>query len=200
MDSKKLIEEIELYLSLYPCDFFGNDHRSSLHPAATKPIIDKMGVSCFSVSSEFNDMLYDILTHCDSETLDELVDIYGDESPIAKMIRKKSMASQAKVTCQLDTMKKALEAQLDNTMHKDNPFYKALCLHLDRLGYKSDAEFYNKIGMPRQQFSRLRDAGNNLSKKAVLWIVVGLRLDYSQACDLLQKAGYHFRKNDCQRQ
>lgn len=73
---------------------------------------------------------------------------------------------------------------------------EAICRHLDRLGYKSDADFYNSISMPRQQFSRLRDANSTLSKKTVLWIIVGLKLDYVQACDLLQKAGYNFRKND----
>ena len=50
--------------------------------------------------------------------------------------------------------------------------------------------------MPRQQFARLRDANNTLSKKTVLWIIVGLKLNYPDANDLLQKAGYFFRKND----
>lgn len=195
MQIDQLIGEIETYLSLY--DFSDAPRRASpqkfVSPFGVKPLKN----AAFLTEGGARDELIDaLLARCDTEALDELADEYGEDSPVAQMIRRKQALAYNKVACELGAIEKTLEQTLHDAKYGGNPFYEAVCKHIDRLGYPSDAAFYRSISMPRQQFARLRDAANTLSKKTVLWIIVGLRLDYPQACDLMQKAGYHFRKND----
>lgn len=192
----KIIEEIEEYIAIYypfPKEK-GSGALHAKHLAESKE--SDMGSLYISEADEDGGMLDAVLEHCDEDALNELVNTYGEESEIAQYIRRKRAFDYIKVTCELNSIEQSIEMHLKDASHMGNPFYEAVCRHLDRLGYKSDADFYNSISMPRQQFSRLRDAGSTLSKKTVLWIIAGLKLDYAQACDLLQKSGYHFRKND----
>lgn len=191
----KIIEEIEEYIAVYLCPKKTGSGAPLIKYTADSKMPD-MDFLYMSETDGSRGMLDAVLEHCDEDTLDELVNIYGEESEIAQYIRRKRAFDYTKVSCELNTIEQSLEMHLKDARHGENPFYETICKHLDRLGYKSDADFYNSISMPRQQFSRLRDAGSTLSKKTVLWIIVGLKLDYAQACDLLQKGGYHFRKND----
>lgn len=195
MEVSKLIRELEEYIALYSFPKKQNKNVNLKNNAIDKTDI-RLGSVYISEVSESNDMLDAVLEHCDEDALDELINTYGEESEIGQYIRRKRVLDYTKVCCELNTIERKLETHLKDAKHGGNPFYESICRHLDRLGYKSDADFYNAIGMPRQQFSRLRDANSTLSKKTVLWIIVGLKLDYVQACDLLQKGGYHFRKND----
>lgn len=195
MEVSKLINEIEEYITLYPLPKKQNNNGDKTPNAVDK---NKFGSGFIYISeaSDSNGMLDAVLEHCDEDTLDELINTYGEESEICQYIRKKRLHDYTKISCELNAVEKSIETHLKDAKYGGNPFYEAICRHLDRLGYKSDADFYNSISMPRQQFSRLRDANSTLSKKTVLWIIVGLKLDYVQASDLLQKAGYNFRKND----
>ncbi len=191
----KIIEEIEEYIAIYPFPKKMSSGASLTKYTANSKKTD-IDFLYMSEKNESGSMLDAVLEHCDEDTLDELVNTYGEESDIAQYIRRKRAFDYTKASCELNSIEQSLERHLKEARHGGNPFYEAICKHLDRLGYKSDADFYNSISMPRQQFSRLRDANSTLSKKTVLWIIVGLKLDYAQACDLLQKGGYHFRKND----
>ncbi len=195
MEVSKLIREIEEYITLYLLPKKQNNNGNLKNNAVDK---NNFGLGSVYISevSDSNGMLEAVLEHCDEDTLDELINTYGEESEIGQYIRRKRVLDYTKVSCELNTIERTLETHLKDAKHGGNPFYEAICRHLDRLGYKSDADFYNSISMPRQQFSRLRDANSTLSKKTVIWIIVGLKLDYVQACDLLQKGGYNFRKND----
>ncbi|HBA69854.1 MAG TPA: hypothetical protein DCZ40_10940 [Lachnospiraceae bacterium] len=195
MEVSKLIREIEEYVTLYPLPKKQNNNGNLKDYIVGKNNLC-LGAVYISKASNIKGMLDAVLGHCGEDILDELLNTYGEESEIGQYIRRKRALDYTKVSCELNAIERTLETHLKKARHGGNPFYEAICGHLDRLGYKSDADFYNSIGMSRQQFSRLRDANSTLSKKTVLWIIVGLKLDYVQACDLLRKSGYNFRKND----
>ena len=153
-------------------------------------------VSLFTEAHKPDGLLHNQLESMDEDSLDRLVEEQGEESPVAQIIRCKRADAYSRVSCDLEGIEGALQQEIKNAKIEGNLFYQTICYHIDRLGYKSDADFYNSINMLRQQFSRRRYASHTLSKKTVLWIIVALRLDYEQACDLLQKAGYRFRKGD----
>lgn len=192
-----VIEELETYLSLFPIK--AEKRSAPCKTADFHPGKNSMGlafVSHFSEAQEAQDDLYSQLENMDEASLDQLVEEQGEESPVSQLIRRKRADTYSRVSCDLEGIEENLQKEIKKAKAEGNPFYQTICDHIDRLGYKSDADFYNSINMPRQQFSRLRDASNTLSKKTVLWIIVALRLDYDQAADLLQKAGYRFRKGD----
>lgn len=199
METEKFIKELEHYLSFFKTNEpFEAKAKSGKRTYSKQADLLRQECEFALYAAEHtgqNAVIEAILDHCDENTLDELVQSYGEDSPIAQMIRRKRASAYQKVACELDVIGPSLERGLRDAKY-GNPFYESVCKHLNRLGYKTDADFYNAISMPRQQFARIRDAANTLSKKTVLWIIVGLRLNYVQANDLLQKAGYHFRKND----
>lgn len=197
MHVKSIIEEIETYLELYPL----NIKKVSASPWSAGVKTDRKGmtmknVSLFSEAHKLDEALHIQLESMDDNMLDQLVDEQGEESPVGQIIRRKRADAYSRVSCVLEGIEDSLQQEIKKAKAEGNQFYQTICYHIERLGYKSDADFYNSINMPRQQFSRLRDPSNTLSKKTVLWIIVALRLDYDQACDLLQKAGYRFRKGD----
>lgn len=198
MKADQIIREIDTYLSVYPIKlekppitFPGTQHRD-----LSKAVIPLNGMRLADISGR-DENLEKLIEHCSEEMLEELVNTFGEDSPIANIIkRKKAEALRRRTACDYDTIQKSLEEALKQSKKSGNPFYEDVCKYMKRIGFENDSDFYNSISMPRQQFARLRDANNTLSKKTVLWIIVGLRLNYHDANDLLQKAGYFFRKND----
>ena len=186
MQIKSTIEELEYYLSLYPV----HTKRKPICVALKgNPISNPVPhLSFLNEPESKNGSIWD--------SLDQLIDENGEESPLGQAIRRKRADTYSRISCNWENIGASLQQEIKKARAEGNSFYQTICFHIDRLGYKSDADFYNSINMPRQQFSRLRDVSNTLSKKTVLWIIVALRLDYDQACDLLQKAGYRFRKGD----
>ena len=201
MDIKKVIASIEVYLEICPPQ---KKHINS-HVAgfmASQQKISSPMLPLYSLGAgdkkadDFNlQLLQSVLSRCDDDALDELLEEYGDDSVIGQAVRKKRAEDYAKVICDPAAVAKNIEENLASSK-RVNPFYDSVIAHMERQGFSTDADFYNSIGMPRQLFAKIRDASNNLSKKTVLWIVVGLKLDYSQASDLVRKAGYTFRKGD----
>lgn len=202
MQANQIIQEIDTYLSVYPLELEKPPALTTKasHSNVVNNVVKvaghlKEGIY-FANDSKRDEVLETFLEHCSEETLDELVQTFGEESPIANMIRRKNVGAAHKIECDYQRIKFPLEDMLKESKRSGNPFYEGVCKYMKRIGYENDSDFYNSISMPRQQFARLRDAGNTLSKKTVLWIIVGLRLNFAEASDLLQKAGYFFRKND----
>lgn len=198
MEVRRIINEIDTYLSLYPIKieklpvFPADIQRSSLLNAAMT-----LNGMHLADESKRDENLERLIENCSEEMLDELIQTLGEDSSLAGIIRrKKAEASAHKAACDYQTLQQSIEAALKQSKRGGNPFYDDVCKYMKRLGFENDSDFYNSISMPRQQFARLRDASNTLSKKTVLWIIVGLKLNYPDANDLLQKAGYFFRKND----
>ncbi len=195
---KKLIKQIENYLSVYFGENALSQNKNTQDFFATlKSKNDFMSAFCLNNTKDNLGVIEDILEQCDNETLDDIAQHFGYDSEIGQLIlRKKEYDFQTKAKELNRNMESSLKDLLDEAKHYGNPFYEAVCEHIDKKGFKSDADFYNSISMPRQQFARLRDPGNVLSKKTVLWIIVGLQLNYKDASDLIKKAGYSFKKND----
>ena len=194
MRIKSTIEELEYYLSLYPAQ---SKRKPICVALKDNPISNPARhISFLNEPERQYGSIWEQLEHMDEDSLDQLIDEHGEESPLGQAIRRKRADTYSRISCNWENIGTSLQQEIKKAQAEGNSFYQTICFHIDRLGYKSDADFYNSINMPRQQFSRLRDASNTLSKKTVLWIIVALRLDYDQACDLLQKAGYRFRKGD----
>lgn len=72
----------------------------------------------------------------------------------------------------------------------DAPFSTTLLALIDARGL-TDAQVYKRANMSRQLFSKIRsDANYRPTKKTVLALAIALELDYDEACDLLQRAGF----------
>lgn len=203
---EKIVQELETYLSVCPVEISSEETKHQTNQdfafVKEKSKTAEQGelirhLSAFTDHIESKDLVEAVLDHCNDETLDELLQTYGEDSAIAKLIRSRQPSRiSGKVPCELNTIETTVAQMLIEARRQGNPFYESVCKYIDRLGLRSDAAFYNSISMPRQQFARLRDARNTLSKQTVLWIIVGLRLSYLEATELLRTAGYFFRKND----
>ena len=198
MQTKLLIQELEIYLSLCPKEAnlpVRPDDRKKIPLLNGEPSQSHWTMG-MSEPQNTEEILKQVLDHCNEETLDELMQAFGEDSMVVQIIRRRMADEYCQTECDLHVIGDLLAQQMKNAKRRGNPFYETVCRYMERIGYQSDAEFYNAISMPRQQFARLRNPENTLSKRTVLWIIVGLRLNYQEANDLLRKAGYHFRNND----
>lgn len=199
MNVQLTIKEIETYLELYPLEANNTQFTLPDNAIISKSHYELNGsvllVSESSVDNQNSQLIENLLSHCDDSALDRLIDEYGEDSAVGRMIKKKRASNYIKYACTTDILEYSLVGCFAEAK-RANPFYDAVILHMEQKGFKTDSEFYKKIKMPRQLFAKIRDNSNNFSKKTVLWIVVGLELDYAQANDLIQKAGYTLRNND----
>ena len=77
----------------------------------------------------------------------------------------------------------------------DAPFSTTLLHIIDERGY-TDAEVYNRAGISRQHFSKMRsDPEYRPTKKTVMALAVALKLNLSDAEDLMERAGFAFSRS-----
>ena len=67
---------------------------------------------------------------------------------------------------------------------------------MKRIKYENDTDFYNFISIPRQQFARLRDANNTLSKKTVLMNYCWTALELSWSMQSFAESQLFFTENE----
>lgn len=79
-------------------------------------------------------------------------------------------------------------------------FYSYLHKKILEKGFRTDADFYNYIGMLRQTFGKMKKRDANVSREHALLIAVGLGLDYDEAVEFLSYAGHTFRHSDMREQ
>lgn len=88
MEVSKLIKEIEEYITLYlpPKKQNNNGDKKAVD-------INNFGLGSIYISeaSDSNGMLDAVLEHCDEDTLDELINTYGEESEICQYIRRERL-------------------------------------------------------------------------------------------------------------
>lgn len=198
MEISTLIDNINIYFELFPIEPDNISNHFLEYSQASKDIelLGAYAKGNIGNSYEYIRLVEKIVECCNDDDLEKLINEYGEDSEISQLIRKKRIEKyRSKILKGSEEIKKDIEKVI-NEKHSGNPFYEKVCMFIDEAGYKSDSEFYNAIGMPRQLFARLRDSKASLRKKTVLWIIIGLKLDYNNAKELLALAGYSFRKND----
>ena len=202
MNIQKTIKDISLHLELFPIQTPVRKNTPTQNMSAQIPfqgITNTLGVRAVgNASQETIEVQYveKILEFCTDDSIDEMMTEYGEESVIGQLIRRKRAEKyRRKLMNDIDSVQDQIEKSVLKSSGMVNPFYDMVCHYIDDHGYKSDSAFYNAIGMPRQLFARMRDPEASLSKKTVLWIVIGLKLDYLAASRLLSLAGFSFKKN-----
>ena len=198
----RIIQDIESYLMMNPlknaekASLLNNNIQKNALSNVSLPQNAFMGATSNNMEGNSDLALIEgIIKYCNDDQLEEMLHEYGDESYLGQIICRRRAERYVKLRCTTETIAMEIEKDI-NAIKYENPLYRSICVYMERIGFITDAEFYNSIGMPRQLFAKLRDGRNTLSKKTVLWIVVGLKLNYHQANDLLHKAGYSFRKGD----
>lgn len=143
------------------------------------------------------DLLVMVLENCDEEVLNKLTVEFGERSRITRLINDKikrsHLAAHQKGTHDIE---QSIERILHENEKSGSNFYFLLSRYLERRGFKTDSSFYNYIGMSRQTFARIRDKSKSLSKQNILLMIVGLKLNYSEAVSFLQEFGYSFKNSD----
>ena len=78
----------------------------------------------------------------------------------------------------------------------ENKFQKLLFNHIDRRNLK-DSDVYNKVGIDRRLFSKIRsDSNYHPSKETVILLGIALELSEDEIEDLLVSASYSLPKNN----
>lgn len=199
MNVSKTISDISLYLELYPI----KEESSKKGTFSISEIIKRQNLPGVAVAESGDglqnaEFIESILEYCPEDKYDDMIAEYGEDSVIGQIIRKKRAKKYQDelLSKSIEDMESVIEKTLISSLRYDNPFYQVVCQYIDEKGYKSDADFYNFIGMPRQLFARTRNPEANLSKKTALWIIIGLQLNFKQATSVLSLAGFAFKKND----
>ncbi len=82
-----------------------------------------------------------------------------------------------------------------NDNKDENRFQKLLFSHIDRKNLK-DSEVYNKVGIDRRLFSKIRNNSYHPSKQTVILLALSLELNEDELDDLLLSASYSLPKNN----
>ena len=140
------------------------------------------------------ELLLSVLQRCDEETLIELEKDFGKSSRITKIIREQIRGFST------DDNSTNIEIKIQDLIREaersGDPFYSLVCKKMMEKGFETDADFYNSISMSRQNFARIRNLKKKVGKPTVLWVIVGLRLNYHESREMLESAGFAFKKND----
>ena len=132
---------------------------------------------------------------CFRETLINLEKEFGKRSRITKIIREQirkipeqSLDSEYTIT--------SIESMLKGSERSGNALYSLVCKYMMEKGFETDADFYNSISMSRQNFARIRNNSKSVGKHTILWVIVGLQLNYHQTKEVLETAGFAFKNSD----
>lgn len=114
MDATQIIREIDTYLSLYPIEIEGQPFFSAdiMRSGALKTAKPLNGMQLIAASDK-DENLEKLIDHCSEEMLDELVQTFGEDSPIANIIRiKNAKTLRQRTACDYETIRKSLEDAL----------------------------------------------------------------------------------------
>jgi hypothetical protein len=84
-----------------------------------------------------------------------------------------------------------LRNEMINIMTNGENFYSLLCMFIDRYEM-NEVEFYKQAGISKAVFSNMKKSDYVAKKETVLKSIIGLRLNYTNASALLEKAGFAF--------
>lgn len=141
------------------------------------------------------ELLIAVLQRCDDSVLAKLEEEFKAQSRLSALIKQYRHGHQ-KISMHDDNTIMSIAKMLEESEQSDNILYKHICMLMEKKGYQTDSEFYNAISMSRQSFARIRNKSKSIGKHTILWIIVGLRLDYYEAVQLMETAGYAFKCTD----
>lgn len=185
----ELFCEIKEYLNVFEITTQAVDENISL-----KQIDNTIGFSgSFLNSDKESDetAIITLIDSCNKEMIQRLITYFDSEAPIQKLLNKRlsELSSTQENEIEIGNF---LKSESKNSQS----FYQYLTVCLEKSEFKTDADFYNYIGMSRQTFSKIRKNNAVISRDNALLMAVGLRLNYSEAVDFLNNAGYAFRKGN----
>lgn len=132
-----------------------------------------------------------LIDSCNKEMIERLITYFDSDAPIQKLLDKRLSEL---TSAQENEIK--IDSYLKSESKNAQSFYQYLAVCLEKSEFKTDADFYNYIGMSRQTFSKIRKSNAVISRDNALLMAVGLKLNYSEAVDFLNNAGYAFRKGN----
>lgn len=130
-----------------------------------------------------------LISSCNYEMTKRLVEYFDSEAPIQELLHKRLAELEGS-----EDRKEDIGSYLRGQKRKNTSFYQYLVTWMQKKGYETDADFYNHIGMSRQTFAKVKKHG--VSRNHALLMAAGLGLNYAEAVDFLDNAGYTFRKDN----
>lgn len=158
---------------------------------------DGKGIACAKTTATMSDaeLLMAVLQRCDDGVLAKLEEEFKAQARLSALIKQYRQRFQ-KISMYDDNTIMSIAKMLEESEQSGNVLYKQICVLMEKKGYQTDSDFYNAISMSRQSFARIRNKSKSIGKHTILWIIVGLQLDYYEAVQLLETAGYAFKRTD----
>ena len=129
-------------------------------------------------------------------SLHNLIDNFDLEQEKQKLLTKAVLKKRKSAENGSPRSDELTESYITSSKKKEKSFYDLIKIEIDKK-YKKESDFYNEIGFPRQQFSRIRlDPGYTLRKENVYWITCGLNSDFYTTQRLLEAQGYSYNERN----
>ena len=183
--SKELEEDVEAYI---------DEHYIGEHPS----ILRKRRNRRYEKDFEY----------LDSEVLDEEIEL-RENSRAFEEVNRKSFNSMGFLLNKKFPASDEPKAELKRTMGfqtvnppwenfnpRTNSFATYLTQLLNRKGFDSNKEICNACGFDAKLLSKLLHSDYHTSKKTVMQLCIGLKLNLDESTDLMRQAGYAFNPNN----
>lgn len=131
-----------------------------------------------------------LIAGCTRDTVIRLMEYFDREAPVQALLKERLREFSESRT------EEGMEKYIRQSRKETPSFYQYLVSLMEKKGFHTDAELYSRIGMSRQTFAKLRKNQNAVSRNHALLIAAGMELDYTEASELLEKAGYAFRNTE----
>lgn len=145
-------------------------------------------------------VVFDETVYSLSKRIDEEVRVFISEDYVNEQNKKEYLgyverADDLSGRNKVRTSYLRIDKELDERVHSSDQqeTFSDAIKRIIREQNRTDADVYNAIGMNRATFNKIiNNREHRPTKKTVLQLIIGLRLDLKQAQELLKKAGYSF--------
>lgn len=179
--------DIEAFLESYEKSIYNDDLKSKSennHNAQLSNVLQAAGL--LEAGTTDDAVFHALISSCDMQSVRQLIDYFDPSAPIQEFLQKR-----------LQELRGNQEQPVEVSSNKkkgDSLFYTYLREYVTKKkGYASIADFYNHAGISRQRISKLRNDDSAISREFALHLAVGLELNYEEAVEFLQNAGYSFK-------
>lgn len=169
------------------CDIKKHLEKAALHKRMS---FDKKAILMLAEDETGTDAVAELIKNCDIKSVQNLMSYFEKNAPIQTLLR--ARYKELKSYEEQENINEYIAKELKKTEN----FYIYLCSLIESKGFKTDADFYNYIGMTRQTFAKIRKKGARVSRNHALLMAAGLKLNYNEAVEFMAKAGYVFRTDN----